>query len=155
LEVAKSELQRITSELETTKNVQVTEENICKKLKEEVVVVTSKVQKFEVEFTSYTSILVKTERSYKESSLTVVTLIPAAKPEIPEVDDIPEVPTLKPAPLAPKPKPEPKDVPKSLEPKITPPKPATSPPKRPVVSPEITTIENEKTVVISKTELLE
>lgn len=107
--------------------------------------------KFETEFTSYTSILVKTEKSYKESSLTVVTLIPAAKPEIPEVDDVPEVPTLKPTPT-PKPKPEAKDVPKSLEPKVTPPKPATSPPKRAVISPEIVTIENEKTVVISKTE---
>jgi hypothetical protein len=154
METAKSELQRITSELETTKNVQVTEENICKKLKEEVVVVTSKVQKFEVEFTSYTSILVKTETSYKESSLTVVTLIPAAKPEIPEVDDVPDVPTLKPTPTKP-PKPEPKGVPKSLEPKVNPPKPASRPPKRPVISPEIITIENEKSVVISKTELLE
>jgi hypothetical protein len=133
--------------------VQVTEENICKKLKEEVVVVTTKVQKFEQEFTSYTSILVKTEKSYKESSLTVTTLIPAAAPEIPEVDDVPDVPTLKPTPM-PK-KPEPKEVPKPLEPKPTPPKPATQPPKRPVITPEIETIEKEKTVVITKTEQLE
>lgn len=85
--------------------------------------------------------------------MTVTTLIPAAAPEIPEVDDVPDVPTLKPTPM-PK-KPEPKEVPKPLEPKPTPPKPATQPPKRPVITPEIETIEKEKTVVITKTEQLE